>query len=135
MSFFKAMDISASGLHAQKKRMEIIAKNVANADTIVTDNMQPYRRKVGVMAENKEAGSFSRVLSRFSTINEVSGVSLQIEDALDEPFKLEYDPAHPLAGEDGYVRRPNIDTTQEMIEMLGATRAYEANATVMEATK
>lgn len=135
MSFIRAMDISASGLYAQKKRMEIVAQNIANADTVITDNLQPYHRKVALMAESKLDGSFSKVLTAFSAPMEGSGVSLQVEDAKGEPFKLEYNPEHPLADEDGYVRRPNIDTTEEMIEMLSATRAYEANATVMEATK
>jgi flagellar basal-body rod protein FlgC len=129
------MDISASGLYAQKKRMEIVAQNIANADTVITDNLQPYQRKVALMAESKLDGSFSKVLTAFSAPMEGSGVSLQVEDAKGEAFKLEYNPEHPLADEDGYVRRPNIDTTEEMIEMLSATRAYEANATVMEATK
>lgn len=134
MSFIKALDISASGLYAQKKRMEVVAQNLANADTILTDTMEPYRRKVTVMSAVKEKKNFSSILDKFSTPREGDGVAVSVVESLDEPFKLVYNPEHPLA-EDGYVKMPNVDTTVEMLELLSATRAYEANITVLNATK
>ncbi len=134
MSFIKALDISASGLYAQKKRMEVVAQNIANADTILTDTMEPYRCKVTVMSAVKDKKNFSSILDKFSTPKEGDGVAVSVVESLDEPFKLVYNPEHPLA-EDGYVKMPNVDTTTEMLELLSATRAYEANITVLNATK
>lgn len=135
MSFIKAIDISASGLYAQKKKMEVIAQNIANADTLVTENGEPYRKKRAIITENNYANQFNRVLDNFSQPLKGEGVKVDVTTPLQEPFKLLYDPDHPLANENGYVRMPNVDTTEEMLEMMSATRAYEANATVMDATK
>jgi flagellar basal-body rod protein FlgC len=135
MNFIKALDISANGLYAQKKKMEVISQNIANADTLVTENGEPYRKKRAVITENDNANQFNKVLDNFSKPLQGEGVKVDVTTPLEEPFKLLYDPDHPLANENGYVRMPNVDTTEEMIEMLSATRAYEANATVMDATK
>jgi flagellar basal-body rod protein FlgC len=135
MNFIKALDISANGLYAQKKKMEVISQNIANADTLVTENGEPYRKKRAVITENDNANQFNKVLDNFSKPLQGEGVKVDVITPLEEPFKLLYDPDHPLANENGYVRMPNVDTTEEMIEMLSATRAYEANATVMDATK
>ncbi len=135
MNFIKALDISANGLYAQKKKMEVISQNIANADTLVTENGEPYRKKRAIITENDNANQFNKVLDNFSKPLQGEGVKVDVTTPLEEPFKLLYDPDHPLANENGYVRMPNVDTTEEMIEMLSATRAYEANATVMDATK
>lgn len=135
MNFIKALDISANGLYAQKKKMEVISQNIANADTLVTENGEPYRKKRTVITENDNANQFNKVLDNFSKPLQGEGVKVDVTTPLEEPFKLLYDPDHPLSNENGYVRMPNVDTTEEMIEMLSATRAYEANATVMDATK
>jgi len=135
MNFIKALDISANGLYAQKKKMEVISQNIANADTLVTENGEPYRKKRAVITENDNVNQFNKVLDNFSKPLQGEGVKVDVTTPLEEPFKLLYDPDHPLANENGYVRMPNVDTTEEMIEMLSATRAYEANATVMDATK
>jgi flagellar basal-body rod protein FlgC len=135
MNFIKALDISANGLYAQKKKMEVISQNIANADTLVTENGEPYRKKRAVITENDNANQFNKVLDNFSKPLQGEGVKVDVITPLEEPFKLLYDPDHPLANENGYVRMPNVDTTEEMIEMLSATRAYEANATVIDATK
>ena len=135
MNFIKAIDISANGLYAQKKKMEVISQNIANADTLVTENGEPYRKKRAVITENDNVNQFNKVLDNFSQPLKGEGVKVDVTTPLEEPFKLLYDPDHPLANENGYVRMPNVDTTEEMIEMLSATRAYEANATVMDATK
>jgi len=135
MNFIKALDISANGLYAQKKKMEVISQNIANADTLVTENGEPYRKKRAVITENDMTNQFNKVLDNFSQPLKGEGVKVDITTPLEDPFKLLYDPDHPLANENGYVRMPNVDTTEEMLEMMSATRAYEANATVMDATK
>ncbi|MDW7669366.1 MAG: flagellar basal body rod protein FlgC [Bacillota bacterium] len=135
MNFIKALDISSNGLYAQKKKMEVISQNIANADTLVTENGEPYRKKRAVITENDMTNQFNKVLDNFSQPLKGEGVKVDITTPLEDPFKLLYDPNHPLANENGYVRMPNVDTTEEMIEMMSATRAYEANATVMDATK
>lgn len=135
MNFIKALDISANGLYAQKKKMEVISQNIANADTLVTENGEPYRKKRAVITENDMTNQFNKVLDNFSQPLKGEGVKVDITTPLEDPFKLLYDPDHPLANENGYVRMPNVDTTEEMIEMMSATRAYESNATVMDATK
>jgi flagellar basal-body rod protein FlgC len=134
MSFIKALDISANGLYAQKKKMEVISQNIANADTLVTENGEPYRKRYVLMTESKNS-TFNKVLDNLSQARTGKGVNTTIVTSLEKPFKLLYDPEHPLANENGYVRMPNVDTTEEMIDMLSATRAYEANVTVMDATK
>lgn len=135
MNFIRALEISASGLYAQKKRIETIAQNIANADTVITEDGDPYRRKVAILAETKEYSNFSAVLDKFSVPVEVSGVAVTevVEDP--DPYKLIYDPDHPLATADGYLKVANIDTTEEMLDLMAASRAYEANATVMNTTK
>ncbi len=134
MSFIRALDISANGLYAQKKKMEVISQNIANADTLVTENGEPYRKQYTLMSEIRDR-DFHSALDNFSQPRNGKGVSVQVITGMQEPFKMLYDPDHPLANEEGYVRMPNVNTTEEMIDMLAATRAYEANVTVMDATK
>jgi len=134
MSFIRALDISADGLYAQKKKMEVISQNIANADTLVTENGEPYRKQYTLMSEIRDR-DFHSALDNFSQPRNGKGVSVQVITGMQEPFKMLYDPDHPLANEEGYVRMPNVNTTEEMIDMLAATRAYEANVTVMDATK
>jgi flagellar basal-body rod protein FlgC len=135
MSFLRSLDISATGLYAQKKRIDVVAQNIANAETIVTDSGDPYRAKSVVFRESKENKTFSRTLDSFSRPREGSGV--QIDDIVEDqtPFKLSYDPTHPLANDDGYVKLSNVNTTDEMLKLMAAARAYEANTSVVTATK
>lgn len=128
MGFLSSIDISGSALTAQRLRMDVISENIANAETTTTDTGEPYRRKVCVLSERS---SFSSMLS-----NAMGGgvmVSQIVEDQSD--FELEYDPDNPLAGEDGYVRMPNVDEVEEIIDLMEATRSYEANVTALDATK
>jgi flagellar basal-body rod protein FlgC len=135
MSFIKALGISATGLYAQKKRIELVSQNIANADTVLTEDGTPYQRKVAVLGENKNYRDFSTSLDRFSRPLENSGVKVTNILNDDRPPKIVYDPDHPLATEDGYISLPNIDTTEEMLDLLAASRAYEANTTVLNTTK
>lgn len=135
MSFFKSLNVSASGLTAERLRMDIISKNVANANTTRTSSGTPYRRQVPVFRE-LEGSSFNDMLTqakgRFNLGDGVEVVSVQ-EDQSD--FKRIYDPSHPDADSTGYVLMPNVDTVTEMINLISASRAYDANVTVMNSTK
>ena len=128
MGFLSSIDISGSALTAQRLRMDVISENIANAETTVTDNGEPYRRKVCVMGERQ---SFSSALD--SAMAKGVMVTNIIEDNSD--FEMEYDPDNPLANEDGYVLMPNVDEVEEIIDLMGATRSYEANVTALNATK
>jgi len=117
-----AMAVAASALRAQQGRMRVIAENIANAEsTATTPGGDPYRRRVPVFEPR--------------SIDGVSGVVLAEvrEDMRD--FRLEYDPGHPAADEQGYVRRPNVDSLVEAMDMREAQRAYEANLNVIETAR
>lgn len=133
MAFLDSLNISGSGLTAQKYRMEIVAQNLANADTTRTEAGGPYRRKLVVLQEIGSTGTFAQALRASSG---ASG-GVRVQEVLDDTddFKVEYDPTHPDANEDGYVQLPNVDTTQEMVDMMSASRLYEANVTAFNAMK
>mgnify|MGYP001413458083 CR=1 FL=1 len=133
MSMFKAMDISASGLTAQRFRMDVIAENIANMDTTRTENGEPYRRRVTVF-EQQPGESFSSYLS--SAASDASG-GVRVAGVVEDPsaLKLEYDPENPDANEEGYVEKPNVDVVTEMVDMISASRSYEANVTAINASK
>lgn len=136
MSFFKALDVGASGLTAQRLRMDTISQNIANVNTTRTENGTPYRRKDVVFEERKNTDSFSTYLSNAKdSIDGGNGVRVTkiVEDTSE--FKKVYDPGHPDADQDGYVSMPNIDVVTEMVNMISATRSYEANVTSINATK
>lgn len=134
MRIFSAIETSASGLTAERFRLDVIASNLANAQSTRTENGGPYRRKVAVFAPLGARYSFrevfSRELSSFSQGVKVVGVA---EDT--SPFKRVYMPGHPDADAEGYVTFPNVDVVTEMVDMMAATRAYEANVTAIEAAK
>ncbi|HWQ78049.1 MAG TPA: flagellar basal body rod protein FlgC [Anaerovoracaceae bacterium] len=133
MDYLSSLNISGSGLTAQKLRMDVISQNIANAETTRTENGTPYRRKMTVLASMDE-GSFRNELEKASKV-QTGGVKVEsvIEDQ--SPLVPVYNPNHPDADEEGYVMMPNVNTAQEMIDMLGASRAYEANVTAFNATK
>lgn len=116
--------------------MDTISQNIANVNTTRTENGTPYRRKEVVFEERTDSGSFSSVMSNASNkLNGGNGVRVTkiIEDPSD--YKKEYNPGHPDADEDGYVSMPNIDVVTEMVNMISASRSYEANVTSINATK
>lgn len=132
MGFLSGMDISASGLTAQRLRMDVISENIANIDTTRTEDGGPYTRKYVVLEERTE--SFSDVLKNASkTVGGGVRVSEIGEDASE--YKRVYDPDNPDADEEGYVEYPNVDMTQEMVDMISAYRSYEANVTAFSAYK
>jgi flagellar basal-body rod protein FlgC len=138
MGMFTAFDISASGLTAQRYRMDIISQNVANANTTRTENGDPYVRKVVYFEEKGVRGSdtFSHVLNTVSKNYAGKGVKVAkvIEDTK-TPKNMVYDPSHPDADENGYVMYPNVNIITEMTNLIDASRSYEANATAFDAAK
>lgn len=138
MSIFHSINTSASALTSQRLRMDVISSNMANADstraTQVNGEWVPYRRK-SVVLEPKENGfsSFLNVAMNKGEVGNGVKVSRIVED--DTPFKAIYDPEHPDANEFGYVQMPNVDPLREMTDLISATRSYEANVTVLNASK
>jgi flagellar basal-body rod protein FlgC len=136
MSLFGGLEISASGLTAERLRMDVTAENLANAQTTRGADGQPYRRKEVVLQE--APGSFGASLSKAmggGTASQGGGVQVAgvVQDT--SPLKRVYDPGHPDADAQGYVSMPNVDTVTEMVDLIGASRAYEANVTAMNAAK
>ena len=128
MSIFTAMNISASGLTAERLRMDVISANITNANTTRTEEGGAYRRKVAVFQEQ---------LTQASQANKKKLGGIQAVAIVDDPsdMKMEYDPTHPDADENGYVEKPNVDILSETIDMMVATRSYEAQVTTLNATK
>lgn len=141
MKLSSGFDANASALTAQRLRMDVISSNIANAETTragyVNGEFVPYSRKMVVMEPTSP--KFSDILSGEmnggSANNSSPGVKVSriVEDRT--PFKLVYNPSHPDADADGYVKMPNVDIAKEMIDMISASRAYEANVTALNATK
>jgi len=133
MSFLGSMSISASALTATRLRMDVIAENIANIDTTRTEHGGPYRRKFVVFQERANDRDFSAFFNRAR--NAQGGVRvLGIGRDMSE-FKVDYNPQHPDADENGLVRLPNVEVVQEMTDMMSAFRAYEANITALNAFK
>jgi len=132
------MSISASALTATRLRMDVIAENMANMNTTRTANGEPYRRKYVVFQEISDDDRAFRSFfnrTRFGNNTSEGGVRvLQIGTDMSE-FKYDYNPGHPDADENGYVRMPNVEVVQEMVDMMSAFRAYEANITAINIFK
>ena len=135
MSFLRSLNISGSALTAQKLRMDTISQNISNAETTRTEGGGPYMRKMVVFTENTEDSDFRSMMKKSYEKSGLSGVSVTeiLED--ENAVKPVYDPDHPDADENGYVMMPDINTTEEMVNMISASRAYEANITAFNAVK
>ncbi|MUV39969.1 Flagellar basal-body rod protein FlgC [Lentibacillus sp. JNUCC-1] len=139
MSMFNALNSSASALTAQRLRMDVVSSNIANSDTTratVNENGEvvPYRRKMVTVAP--KGGGFQSFLNQAQNNTASSGgvkVTGIVED--ESPFKMVYNPQHPDADDNGYVQMPNVDPLKEMVDMMSATRSYEANITSLNASK
>lgn len=152
---FAAMNVSALGLTAQRKRMNAIANNIANAETTRTEDGTPYRRKVVSMQAN-QSQTFRDTLQgagvslpmnvtsqahlggstwQFRETDSLPGSVEAAEEQDMSDFKIIHDPAHPDADENGYVKMPNVNIVTEMVDMMSASRAFEANITVINAQK
>ena len=136
MGMFTSFDINASGMTAQRYRMDIISENIANANTTRTEDGTPYRRKVVTFEEKGSHTPFAHVLNQARDKYSGSGVKVTgvYEDTWTEMNKV-YDPSHPDADENGYVTYPNVDTVTEMVNLIDASHSYEANATAFESSK
>lgn len=149
-----AIEMSSRGLSVQREKMNIVAENIANAETIKTREGGPYRRKRVMVTEDQKRVPFDALLKkandRLITTDRrhiaggqhfvrggerVSSVSYETVQDSESSFKLVYDPSHPEADEDGYVKMPDIEIINEMVDMMAATRAYEANAAAISAAK
>lgn len=135
MGYFSSLDVSASGMNAQRMRMDLISQNIANANTTRTADGTPYRRQALVLGTNS-SNPFSNYLSGASRDALGDGkVKIQgvVEDQSD--FRKVYEPDNPEADEEGYVHYPNVDIVTEMVDMISASRSYEANVTASTASK
>lgn len=134
MAFMSSLNISGSGLNVQRTRMNIISQNIANAGTTRTEDGGPYRRKI-VNIQEDLANEFGVILDDENNRYQVSGVA--VAEIVDYPSALKpvYNPSHPDADENGYVMMPNVETTTEMVDIIEASRAYQANVTAFNAMK
>jgi len=124
MDFMKSLFVAASGLKAQSGRMRVIAENIANADsTARTPGADPYRRKIP---------TFEAIYDRKMQVNRVELGRVE-KDRSD--FNLRFNPSHPAANEDGFVKMPNVDRLVEAVDMREAQRSYEANLNVITSTR
>ena len=142
MSLFNSLNISASALSAERLRMDVTAENLANAQTTRAEGGGPYKRKE-VVLESAAGGGFARALAGAQGVSagassgsgaaggvRVAGI---VEDTT--PDRMVHDPSHPDADAAGYVRMPNVNPVTEMVDLISASRSYEANVTAMQTAK
>lgn len=135
MGLFQSFDICASGMTAQRFRMDTIAENIANVNTTRTEDGTPYRRKIVTFEEKQLNPSFANILSDTNTF-QGNGVKVaKVSEDTETDFIKTYDPSHPDADADGYVSYPNVNTVTEMTNLIDSSRAYEANTTAFDAMK
>lgn len=140
MSMFGGIDAAASGLTAERLRMDVISNNIANVNSTRTVDGGPFKRKYVIFQPREvEKNSFSAMLdgamnkgSKNRAGDGVRAIGIGTDDSMG---KLVYDPGHPDANADGYVELPNVDIVTEMVDMITASRAYEANVTTINAAK
>ena len=134
MDLLKSMKISASGLAANRKRIEAISSNIANAQTTRTAEGGPYRRKEVIFGSEPARDNFADILEGEI---DAKAETVHVTDVIssDKPPILKYDPSHPDANKDGYVAMPDINVMKEMADMISAQRAYEANITAINTSK
>lgn len=155
LRIFQSIDLSSTGLRAQRSRLEVVSENIANAETTRTEEGGPYRRKRVVMRADEPELLSSRPggAQRFDELllthqghldtgrladrlRLATGAEVTVEEAPDAGrFRQVFDPGHPDADEQGYVLMPNVDVVSEMVDMVAASRAYEANISAIESAK
>ena len=136
MSIFSALDISGSALSAERQRAEVVAANMANAETTHTPNGGPYRRKEVVFATSGNL-PFRMMLTGFHPTLSSAQPAVRVQRVVDDPTPplMRYDPGHPDADKEGYVAYPAINPIQEMVDLMGAVRSYQLNASAITASK
>lgn len=133
MSFLNSLNIVGSALTAERFRSDIILQNISNAKTTRTSDGEPYRRKQVIFEER--TADFTEALKNEQNKLKNGGVrAIQIVES-EKDFTPVYDPAHPDADENGYVMYPNVNTSEEMVDLMAASRAYEANLTALNIVK
>ncbi|MCX6827261.1 MAG: flagellar basal body rod protein FlgC [candidate division Zixibacteria bacterium] len=151
---FSSIEISATGLTLQRKKMDVVAQNIANAETTQTEKGGPYRRKRVMVSAAEEQIPFRNIMAGAKTnlvrtnANHLNGVSRLSRDDMEvskaegkevedpaSSFRMVYDPGHPEADEKGYVKMPDVEIVNEMVDMISASRAYEANTTAILSAK
>jgi flagellar basal-body rod protein FlgC len=137
MGLFDAMDVSGSGLSAERLRMDVTAENLANAQSTRGANGQPYRRKDVVLAEAGGSGFDAALAGALGSAPSAapSGVRVAAIQEDQTPYRMVYDPGHPDADARGYVRMPNVNPVTEMVDLITSSRSYEANVTAMQTAK
>lgn len=131
MGMFDVLAISSSGLRAQRSRLEVVATNLANVHTTRTPEGGPYVKKNIVFGSTELSGEkFAHLLGK-----KVEGVKVEAIEESTKPFERIFDPGHPDADREGYVTLPNVNVMEEMVDMMSATRSYEANINVIGATR
>lgn len=135
MTIFNSFNISASGMSAQRLRMDIISNNLANANTTRTAEGGAYRRQIAVFGERNTPVAFGDILAQAMNQNSGNGVRVLRVAQDQSPLKMVYNPDHPDANGEGYVAMPNVNVVTEMVDMISASRSYEANVTAVNAAK
>lgn len=134
MSFFGSMNTSASGMTAQRLRLDVISQNLANANTTRTEEGGAYKRKAVIFETATNPDSFNNILGQYSQ-GAYKGVRVSQIVTDNTPSPVVYNPTHPDANAEGYVEMPNVNTVDEMVNMISASRSYEANVTAFNAMK
>ena len=129
---FNTLRISASGLSAERLRMDTIASNIANVNTTRGEDGQPYKRKIAVFQENLDRAIDVQTGQAKEKLLGVKAVGIEEDQS---PLRRVYDPTNPDADAEGYVNMPNVNILNEMADMIASTRAYEANVNAMNAEK
>ncbi|MDB4897679.1 MAG: flagellar basal-body rod protein FlgC [Firmicutes bacterium] len=144
IKWFSPLETSASGLTAERLRMDVIANNIANANTTRTAAGGPYQREMVVLGSRPSfASSLSQSMVGGPTAADAASPDVEVGQGVrvlqvvhdQRPFKVKYDPSNPDADQNGYVQLPNVDTVTEMVDLISASRAYEANVTALNAFK
>lgn len=135
MGLFQSFDICASGMTAQRFRMDTIAENIANVNTTRAEDGETYRRKIVTFEEKVTSPTFTDAMKKATEFNGDGVRVVSVTEDYDTDFIMEYDPSHPDADANGYVSYPNVNTVTEMTNLIDSSRAYEANATAFNAVK
>lgn len=136
-NILSSLDVSASALTANRTQMDVTAENLANAQTTRTPGGGPYQRKSVVLQSTDAGPQFGNVLAGAMNRGGMGAAGVEVSGivAHDAPPRLVYDPGHPDANADGYVAMPAVDSVTEMVDLIAASRAYEANVTAMQSAK
>ncbi len=141
MSFYESMRVSATGLTAQSLRMDVISENIANVDTLRTEDGGPYKQKSVIFAQENAREPFDSVYRNELFNNglgyDSNGQGVKVTEIAvdDSEGVLVYDPSNPYANDEGYVERSNVNVVEQMVNMISASRSYESNVTAMNTTK